>query len=292
MNNMPRILTEAKEQSDSTGLIAGIDTHKQTHHVAVINRFGQPVTDQEFPATARGYERIVELFNSLGDVAGVGVEGTGSYGAEITRVLVKAGFDVVEVMRTNRQARRRRGKSDPLDAHQAALAVLSRAETGTPKAGDGPVEAMRILLSERRSTIKARTQALNQIHSLLITAPEEVRGKYRHLPSKKLVRVLAATRPGKALVSSPGEVAKQSLKRLAHRCVQLGEQIDLIDDQLHSLVRQTNPRLLTIFGIGPFCIASELIRQIGFFITSQVGVVFTTFGNGDEDEYQWYGKSS
>lgn len=102
MNNMPRILTEAKEQSDSTGLIAGIDTHKQTHHVAVINRFGQPVTDQEFPATARGYERIVELFNSLGDVAGVGVEGTGSYGAEVTRVLVKAGFDVVEVMRTNR----------------------------------------------------------------------------------------------------------------------------------------------------------------------------------------------
>src|SRR5699024_1440272 len=121
MDNMPRIQTEIEEASKARGPVAGIDTHKDTHHVAVVDEFGRPVSDQELAASARGYRQDVERVTRLGDVANVGVEGTGSYGAGISRVLTQEGFTVIEGMRTNRQARRRRGKSDPLDAHQAAM---------------------------------------------------------------------------------------------------------------------------------------------------------------------------
>src|SRR5699024_7196661 len=120
---------------------------------------------------------------------------------------------------------------------------------GTAKAGNGPVEAMRILLGERRSAIKTKTQTMNQIHSLLITACEQIRAKYRHLKGMTLVKTFANTRPGSMPLPTPTQIAKQSLKRLASRCMQLDEQIRLIDSQLRDLVQQTNPRLLRVFGV-------------------------------------------
>jgi transposase len=60
----------------------------------------------------------------FGTVGLVGVEGTGSYGAGLTRYLVAAGVKVVEVDRSDRQERFRSGKSDPLDAQSAARAAL------------------------------------------------------------------------------------------------------------------------------------------------------------------------
>ena len=89
----------------------------------------------------------------------VGVEGTGSYGAGLARRLAAGGVTVVEVIRPNRQARRRRGKSDPADAEAAARAVLCGEAAVRPKSADGAVEAIRLLHATRRSAVKARTQA-------------------------------------------------------------------------------------------------------------------------------------
>lgn len=124
-------------------VIAGIDTHADTHHVAVITDTGQHLADKEFPAAASGYQSIIEFIAEFGPVLAVGVEGTGSYGAELSRVLVRGGIHVVEVMRPNRQARRLQGKSDPLDAYQAAESVLSGRAGVTPKSRDGAVESLR-----------------------------------------------------------------------------------------------------------------------------------------------------
>ena len=137
-------------------LVAGVDTHKNTHHVAILDLVGRPVADREFRADGRGYAQIVTFLHAHGDVVRVGVEGTGSYGAGLARALTAAGLTVVEVARQDRQARRRRGKSDPLDARQAAVAVLAGTDTAIPKSGDGAVESMRILLAERRSAAKAK----------------------------------------------------------------------------------------------------------------------------------------
>ena len=94
----------------------------------------------------------------------IGIEGTGSYGAGLSRWLRARGPVVIEVERPrrhDRQARRRRGKSDPLDAEAAARAVQAGTATGQPKDGDGQVEMIRTLRLARRSAMKARTQAAN-----------------------------------------------------------------------------------------------------------------------------------
>ena len=123
----------------------------------------------------------------------IGIEGTSSYGAGFARAARAAGIEVREVIRPERAERRMRGKSDPIDAYQAARAVLAGRAGAAPK--DEHVEALRALHNARRSAIKARTAAMNQIHHLLITAPAPVREKYRPLKEKPLVNALASCRP-------------------------------------------------------------------------------------------------
>lgn len=82
----------------------------------------------------------------FGDPVRVGVEGTGSYGAGLSRYLCRAGVEVLEVDRPNRQARRRKGKTDTVDAIEAARAAQAERELGRAKTRDGDVEAIRALV--------------------------------------------------------------------------------------------------------------------------------------------------
>lgn len=240
-------------------LVAGIDTHKHTHHVAILDRLGRDVADREFVTTSSGYAQIIEFFRAHGLVDEVGVEGTGSYGAGIARVLRAEGFTVVEVTPPKRQARRLQGKSDPIDARHAALAVLSGRNIVVPKSGDGAVESLRILLAERRSAVKAKSQTMNQIHALLVTAPEHVRNAYRATTNaKQLIDTLTRTRPGVG-GTTPEQIARQSLKRLACRHRALGTDVTAIDDQLEQIVRAVNPTLLSLRGVGPVTAATLLV---------------------------------
>ena len=124
------------------------------------------------------------------------MEGTSSYGAGLTRVLQAAGVTVVEVDRPNRQVRRREGKSDTIDAIAAARAALGGERPGRPKTKNGNVEGIRVLGVARASCIKARIQTMNQIRSLISTAPVELRERLRGLTIKQTVATCAAYRPG------------------------------------------------------------------------------------------------
>jgi hypothetical protein len=151
---------------------------------------------------------------------------------------------LIEVMRTNRQHRRIREKSDPMDARQAALTVAAGHSTVAPRQSDGLVESLPILLAERTSAVKARTAAMNQIHALLVTTEDEVRACYRRYDGEKLVAILARIRP--AAGSGPAQVAqvaRRSLKRLATRHQDLRAKIAGVDDQLEHIVRRLNPAL-------------------------------------------------
>lgn len=121
----------------------GVDTHGETHHAAVLDQVGRQLGDREFPTTPAGYRALLAWLSGHGELERVGVEGTGAYGAALTRHLRTEGVKVVEVDRPDRKARRAKGKSDPLDAYAAARAALSGAATGTPKTRDGRVEAIR-----------------------------------------------------------------------------------------------------------------------------------------------------
>jgi len=142
----------------------GVDTHKDAHLETALDEVGRVLGTEAFPATLAGYRQLSRWLRSFGEVVAVGVEGTGSWGAGLARFLTAAGVAVIEVTRPNRQHRRRHGKSDPADAIGAARAVLSGEATGTPKAQTGTVEATRMLRVARRSAVKARTQAANQLH--------------------------------------------------------------------------------------------------------------------------------
>lgn len=135
--------------NDSAGFVVGVDTHADTYHVAVISENGRRIRDQRFPATGHGY---ADIFNFISEapVMAVGIEGTGSYGAELARVLTGHGFTVAEVNGSNRQRRGLRGESGPLDAYEAAHSALSGRGVSMPKTGDGFVEAIREVSEPRR----------------------------------------------------------------------------------------------------------------------------------------------
>lgn len=142
-------------EKEEVRVIVGVDTHADTHHVAVVTEHGRPLADQEFPATGPGYRQIIDFARSLGSIVAVGAECTGSYGAALTKVLRSDGLAVVKVNQPNRQRRRLRGKSDPLDAYSAAEAVLAERCTAVHKDKDGPVECLRVLRASRSSAMKA-----------------------------------------------------------------------------------------------------------------------------------------
>ena len=128
---------------DTCTVTGGVDTHADAHVAAALNHIGGLLGVESFPTTPAGYGRLLAWLQSFGTVGLVGVEGTGSYGAGLTRHLVAAGVMVVEVDRSDRQERYRSGKSDPLDAVSARFAPCAVAVLCGPgnNGGDGFVTA-------------------------------------------------------------------------------------------------------------------------------------------------------
>jgi transposase len=241
-------------------VIGGVDTHADTIHVAVINSLGRALADREFPTTADGYRDALAFLIHQGTVEVIGVEGTSSYGAGITRAARAAGIEIREVIRPERSVRRLQGKSDPIDAYQAARAVLSGRAQAAPK--NEEVEALRALHNARRSAVKARTAAMNQIHHMLITAPVPVREKYRPLKEKQLVNALASSRP--SISPDPTiRVVLTALKALAKRHQFLTEQADDLNEQIRAWAKAANPHLMSLHGVGPNSAAQLLLTAGG-----------------------------
>jgi transposase len=185
------------------------------------------------------------------------VEGTGSYGAGLARFLAAAGQHVVEVNRPDRQARRRRGKSDAVDADAAARAVQAGEATGVPKAQDGVVEMLRALRVARATAVKARTQAVNALKGLLVTAPDELREQLEGLPTARLVRAAAALEPGQ--LTTPSAAVTLALRGLARRYQHLNAEAALLAEQLDRLTAKHAPALRGLLGVGADSAAALLV---------------------------------
>lgn len=239
-------------QADLRQIVAGVDTHKQTHHAAVLDaNTGRLLADNEFPATAAGYRQLASWVDTYGSLIKAGLEGTGSYGAGLQRHLQSQGVTVIEVSRPNRQERRRRGKSDPIDAINAARAVLSESAATTPKFRDGYVEAVRQIRTTRRGAVKARRSALNQLHGLLWGAPEELRAKLCGYDRAALVTRCARLRtPTGAALDDPSITVRRMLRRIAKRIQMLDEEIADANQELDGLLTVHTPNLLAVNGVG------------------------------------------
>ena len=168
-------------------ITGGVDTHLDVHVAAALDERGTLLGVESFATTERGFKKLLGWLSDFGPVELVGVEGTGSYGAGLTRHLQAERIRVVEVDRPNRQRRRLKGKSNPQDAISAARAALSGEAAGEAKTRDGNVESMRVFRVARSSARKGRTQALNQMRNLVSTAPESVRDELRGLSVFRLL---------------------------------------------------------------------------------------------------------
>jgi transposase len=240
-------------------VVIGADTHLDTVHLAVITDTGKPLADAEFPTCPVGYDAAVGWARSFGIIDIAGVEGTSSYGSGLTRVLQAAQIEVAEVSRPDRAARRCKGKSDPLDAYAAARTALAGDGLAVPK--DGHTTVLRALLTARRSAVKARTAAINQIHALLVTAPGDVRERYRRHSVTALVKALARCRPAthSDLATAAVLVAAKSL---AQRVEFLSHQERELTAQLDARVKELNPALRAAYGVGPD-VATQLLVTAG-----------------------------
>lgn len=234
--------------TDAPGRIGGIDSHRDTIHVAVITDLGQHVDDKEFPTTQAGYRRAVAWLIGHGPLVAVGVEGTSSYGRGIATELTGAGIRVLEVNRTRPAERRRQGKTDALDAYRAARSVLSGEASTDPKSAS--IEPLRALNITRRSAIKAQQATWRQIGCVLVNAPAAVRDRYRDLPDTKLLSSLAGLRPGRCVDPDEADLL-YSLRVLARRHRDLGTEIEDIEARMLARATRANPGLMAIKGVGP-----------------------------------------
>ena len=241
-------------------ITGGVDTHLDTHMAAALDERGAQLGVQSFAANGAGYRELLGWLESFGTLELVGVEGTGSYGAGLTRHLLSHQVAVVEVDRPNRQRRRRTGKSDPHDAVAAARAAQGGDATGLAKTRDGNVEAMRVLRVARSSARRSRTQAINQMRSLISTAPEELRAELRDLSIYNVLTLASAFRhTGRTDVTT---VTKLTLRTLARRALSLEEEVKEIDRLLKALVAETAPELNAIDGVGTD-VASAILVAAG-----------------------------
>ncbi len=238
-------------------VVAGVDTHKDSHVVVALDHLGRHLGASSFPTTAAGGTALIAWLRRQGTLGRVGVEGCGSYGAGLARLLRAESIEVIEICRPNRQMRRRRGKSDLIDAEAAARTVLAERDGVTPKSADGPVEAMRALRVARSSAIKVRDQATNQLHALIVTAPQAMRDRLNEPRIDKLVAKLLGVAAGK-ISDQPGYQA--AVLSIARRWQALDTEAGDLAVQLKAIVAETAPAgLLELQGVGPDVAAALMI---------------------------------
>ncbi|WP_210505637.1 IS110 family transposase [Naasia sp. SYSU D00057] len=245
------------QASPAQGVFVGVDTHRDRHHAAVLDRTGRELADRSFPATPAGYWQLADWVEAFGPVEVAAVEGTSSYGAALTRFLLERGWRVVETSPGDKSDRRRRGKTDTADAFTAARAALSGRATAVPKDSTGVVQAIRLLRDTRRLVVRQQTQIMNQIRTFLVTSPAEFREQFRQPTALRLAQALASSRPA---TTDPVSAALGSVLALhAARWLDCRNQARQLQQQLQALLEQAAPTLLAIPAIGPDTAAALLV---------------------------------
>ncbi len=257
------IIPDAGRRPQSrTSVFAGVDTHKEIHVAAVIDPAGTVLGTHSFSTTRAGYRALLTWVRSQGDLVRIGVEGTGSYGAGLTRHLAKHDVFVLEVDRPDRSERRRKGKDDDLDAINAARAALYERRTTIPKSKDGAVEALRILRVARAQAVRERRNTLQLLRMSIVAAPDEVRDQVRNLTRMQLIRHLAAWRPDVSNATDPVVAYRVALKSFGRRYLELTDEIADLDDLINPIVQALAPQLLERVGIG-IEVAGQLLVTAG-----------------------------
>jgi transposase len=250
-------MTSMQDAARRRRVVVGVDTHKHIHVAVALDELGGRIEARSFAADRSGYEQLIDWASSLGREVMFGVEGTGSYGAGLASAIRRRSIGVLEVLRTDRRDRRLRGKSDTIDAENAARAVLNGQASAVPKSADGTVEMIRLVKVAKDVAVKARTSAMISLKAVLVNAPAELREQLQPLTKMALIRRCAALRRGP--VTDPMTAAKHTLRAIARRWLALDAEIKAHEQVLNRLTTELVPDLVAAFGIGADIAAEMLI---------------------------------
>lgn len=245
------------ESSRSGYVVIGVDTHKHVHVAAVMDTIGGILASLTVTTDTGGFARLLDWASSFGTILAFGVEGTGSYGATLTSFMRRHGHKVVEAGRADRRLRRANGKSDTLDAENAARSVLAGFATAIPKTADGTVEMIRQLKIAHDSAVTDRSATMVTMKAMLVHGSDELRRETNRKTQIMLARYLAALRP--RALETPDDALRHSLRSLARRWQHLDTEAKQLSTMLEQLVTGMAPQLVEQFGIGVDTAAEILI---------------------------------
>src|SRR5438105_6461134 len=246
--------------ADRLDYVVGVDPHRDVHALAIVEvRTGGVVFEASVAASSGGYARALELVDEHAPGRrAFAIEGTGSFGAGLTRFLTGRDERVLEVGRLKLE-RRSGGKTDALDAIRAARSVLASERPATPRAG-GERQALQALVAAREGAVNARRAGLCQLRDLLITTPEPLRSQLRPLSTARLLQRLAASRPaGRSDPELRGNLL--ALRSIARRVLQLTAEERELAREIETLTRKLAPQLLKQPGVGPHAAAQLVLSS-------------------------------
>ncbi|KRB77651.1 transposase [Nocardioides sp. Root190] len=250
-------LTDPCDLREVIDIVIGVDTHVATHSAALIDaRTGGVLEEITIEATAEGYAELVEFADAHAVLRMWAIEGTSSHGAGLARHLLEGEEVVIELDRPERAKRRNGAKSDPLDAIRAAREALARPRLGTPRTGPER-QALSVLLAARRSAVQAAGDAQRQLFSLVMTAPEAIRARFRDANGTGLVKIAAALRR-RATADLETTTTITVLRTLARRIQTLTAEATSHEKAIANIVRGWRPDLLEQRGVGPITAAVVL----------------------------------
>ncbi len=244
--------------SEHVDVVYGVDSHRDTCHIAVVNATGGVVEDLEITTDAAGYDRAVELAEAGPQQRVWAVEGCGSYAAGLVRVLQAAGERIVEVERPKRHRDNTPAKSDRLDAIRAAREVLSRDHTELASPRLSPHhDRLSVLVMARRAAVDAAGDATRQLHAAILVAPDELRDRFRALSTSRKIKLAANLRPDNYRDPVCADTAR-ALRSIAHRIHTNQHETKELTTHIRTIVNQWRPDLLDNHGVGPVVAAVVL----------------------------------
>lgn len=233
--------------------VIGVDTHARNHVLAVLAATGEVLDTGQFPATATGMSRAIAWVarRTEGDLAALWViEGVASYGAGLAAAVAQAGYEVVEAARMNARSNRGLGKSDPLDAHRIAAAVLplDSGQLRRPRLAEGVRAGLRVLVAARDHMSAERTATVNALIALLRVVDLGLDAR-KPVTGTQIATVARWRTRDEDLGTT---TARVEAIRLAKRVVELDEQVTANSTRMTELVQASQAApLLEKTGIGP-----------------------------------------
>jgi len=234
--------------------VVGVDTHARSHALSILAMpHGEVVDDGEFPTTSAGIARAIGWVGRRtgGDLEVLWViECSATYGAQLARSVVAAGYQVVEAARMSAKSNRGVGKSDALDARRIARSVLTlRADQQRYlRKDDGVRAALRVLLAARDHMTSERTATINALIALLRILDLGTDAR-KPLTGKQVIEISRWRTRTEAVEV---EIARAEAVRLARRVVDLDNELAENTKTTTMLLKQSQARvLLDKPGIGP-----------------------------------------